>query len=115
MAPNVPALFDAHFGVPMAGAVLNPLNTRLDADIIALTLQHAEAKVLITDTEFSPVVKAALTQLEMKPYVIDIADPAVPNGERLGEIEYEAFLETGDPSPPAPTTSTLALSRDRWP
>ena len=108
MAPNVPALFDAHFGVPMAGAVLNPLNTRLDADIIAHTLQHAEAKVLITDTEFAPVVKAALTQLEIKPYVIDIADPAVPNGERLGEIEYEAFLETGDPS------LEWSLPEDEW-
>ena len=97
MAPNVPALFDAHFGVPMAGAVLNPLNTRLDAETIAHTLRHAEAKVLIADTEFAPVIEAALAQLENKPRIIDIADAALPDGKRLGEIEYERFLDTGDP------------------
>ena len=108
IAPNVPALFDAHFGVPMAGAVLNPLNTRLDADTIAHTLRHSEAKVLITDTELAPTVETALTQLEHRPYVIDIADPALPDGERLGEIEYEAFLETGDP------TFEWQLPADEW-
>lgn len=97
MAPNVPALFDAHFGVPMAGAVLNPLNTRLDATTIAQTLRHSEAKVLLTDTAFAPVIEAAVAQLDDKPLVIDIADPAVPDGKRLGEYEYEAFLESGDP------------------
>jgi fatty-acyl-CoA synthase len=97
MAPNIPEAFEAHFGVPMAGAVLNALNIRLDAETIAFILRHGEAKVLITDTEFSPVIREALTQLEEKPVVIDIADAAGPGGERLGELDYEAFLATGDP------------------
>jgi fatty-acyl-CoA synthase len=96
MAPNVPEAFEAHFGVPMAGAVLNMLNIRLDADTIAFILKHGEAKVLLTDGEFAPVIKQALALLDNKPLVIDIADPAAP-GERLGEIDYEAFLADGDP------------------
>ncbi|MBV9551577.1 MAG: acyl-CoA synthetase [Alphaproteobacteria bacterium] len=96
MAPNVPAAFEATFGVPMAGAVLNALNIRLDSDTIAFILKHGEAKVLLTDGEFAPVVKAALAQLDNKPLVIDIADPLGP-GERLGETDYEAFLAGGDP------------------
>jgi fatty-acyl-CoA synthase len=97
MAPNIPEAFEAHFGVPMAGAVLNALNIRLDAATIAFILQHGEAKALLTDTEFAPVVAEALTQLEKKPLVIDIADAQGPGGERLGEIDYEAFLATGEP------------------
>jgi fatty-acyl-CoA synthase len=97
MAPNVPEAFEAHFGVPMAGAVLNALNIRLDADTIAFILRHGEAKVLLTDTEFSPVVKEALARLDAKPVVIDIADVAGPGGDRLSEMDYEAFLATGDP------------------
>jgi fatty-acyl-CoA synthase len=97
MAPNIPEAFEAHFGVPMAGAVLNALNIRLDPDTIAFILRHGEAKVLITDTEFAPVVKAALAQLDQKPAVIDIADASGPGGERLGERDYEAFLATGNP------------------
>src|SRR6266851_8637524 len=89
MAPNIPEAFEAHFGVPMAGAVLNALNIRLDPDTIAFILRHGEAKVLITDTEFSPVVKEALTRLDEKPVVIDIADAAGPGGDRLGETDYE--------------------------
>jgi fatty-acyl-CoA synthase len=98
MAPNVPEAFEAHFGVPMAGAVLNALNYRLDAATIAFILEHGGAKVLITDTEFSPVIGPALALLDKKPLVIDIADPAGPGGSRLGEIDYEAFLATGDPN-----------------
>src|SRR5207237_3693919 len=98
MAPNVPAIFEAHFGVPMAGAVLNALNIRLDADTIAFILKHGEAKVLITDGEFAPVIKQALAQLNNKPLVIDIADPLGPDGERLGELDYEALLAAGDPN-----------------
>src|SRR6266700_2936130 len=97
MAPNVPEAFEAHFGVPMAGAVLNALNIRLDAETIAFILGHGEAKVLITDTEFSPTIGAALALLDKKPLVIDIADPQGPGGERLGAIDYEAFLAEGDP------------------
>src|ERR1700749_253362 len=97
MAPNIPEAFEAHFGVPMAGAVLNALNVRLDPDTIAFILRHGEAKVLITDTEFAPVVGKALALLEEKPIIIDIADAGGPGGERLGETDYEAFLATGDP------------------
>ncbi|MBV9687315.1 MAG: AMP-binding protein, partial [Alphaproteobacteria bacterium] len=100
MAPNIPEAFEAHFGVPMAGAVLNALNIRLDPDTIAFILRHGEAKVLIADTEFAPVIKEALARLEYKPVVIDIADAMGPGGERLGEMDYEAFLRTGDPTFP---------------
>ncbi len=96
VAPNLPEAFEATYGVPMAGAVLNALNIRLDADLIAFILKHGDAKVLLTDGEFAPVVKAALAQLEQKPLVIDIADPLAP-GERLGAVDYEAFLAGGDP------------------
>ena len=97
MAPNTPEALEAHFGVPMAGAVLNALNIRLDAETIAFILRHGEAKVLITDTEVSPVIKEALARLDTKPVVIDIADAQGPGGERLGEVDYEAFLASGDP------------------
>jgi fatty-acyl-CoA synthase len=97
MAPNLPEAFEAHFGVPMAGAVLNALNIRLDPETIAFILRHGEAKVLIADTEFSPVIREALAQLDEKPVTIDIADVAGPGGERLGELDYEAFLTSGDP------------------
>src|SRR6202045_892304 len=98
MAAKIPQGFEAHYGVPMAGAVLNALNIRLDPDTIAFILRHGEAKVLITDTEFAPVVAQALAQLERKPIVIDIADAMGPGGERLGEMDYEEFLATGDPA-----------------
>jgi fatty-acyl-CoA synthase len=98
MAPNIPEAFEAHFGIPMAGAVLNALNIRLDPATIAFILRHGEAKVLITDTEFAPVVAEALAQLEQKPIVIDIVDAMGPGGERLGEMNYEEFLTTGDPA-----------------
>ncbi len=98
MAPNIPEMFEAHFGVPMAGAVLNALNIRLDPETIAFILGHGEAKVLITDTEFAPVVKQALARLERKPLVVDIFDPAGPGGARLGNIDYEEFLAGGDPA-----------------
>jgi fatty-acyl-CoA synthase len=97
MAPNVPEAFEAHFGVPMAGAVLNALNIRLDADTIAFILKHGDAKVLITDTEFAPVIGPALAQLDRKPLVIDIADPLGPGGEELSGLNYEAFIADGDP------------------
>ena len=98
MLSNVPAMFEAHFGVPMTGAVLNTLNTRLDAEAIAFMLGHGEAKVLITDPEFAPIVSAALDRLEgPKPLVIDALDPEFPGTEQLGEIEYEAFIDGGDP------------------
>ncbi len=98
MLPNVPAMLDAHFGVPMIGAVLNAINTRLDADTIAYILLHGEAKVLITDREFAGVVGAALAKVKRKIVVIDNDDPLYTGpGERLGSIEYEAFLQEGSP------------------
>jgi fatty-acyl-CoA synthase len=97
MAANTPPLLEAHFGVPMAGAVLNALNTRLDSATVAFILDHGEAKVLITDREFSNIVAPALAQLKTKPLVIDIDDPLGAPGESLGEIDYESFLGSGDP------------------
>ncbi len=97
MAPNVPAHLEAHFGVAMAGAVLNTLNYRLDAGTIAHILDHAEAKVLITDREFSGVMSKALEGLARKPLVIDIDDPLGDNGPRLGGTTYEELLAEGDP------------------
>jgi fatty-acyl-CoA synthase len=97
MAPNVPEAFEATYGVPMAGAVLNALNIRLDAETIAFILMHGEAKVLLTDGEFAPVIKKALALLDKKPMVVDIVDPLAP-GERLGVMDYEEFLTGGDPN-----------------
>ncbi len=97
MAGNVPELFEAHFGVPMAGAVLNALNTRLDAAMIAFILDHGEAKVLITDREFAAVIEPALARVKQRPLVIDIDDELAPPGKLLGRMNYEQFLAEGDP------------------
>ncbi|GHC86804.1 acyl-CoA synthetase [Pseudorhodoferax aquiterrae] len=98
MLPNVPAMFEAHFGVPMAGAVLNTLNTRLDAEAIAFQLQHGEARVLLTDREFASVVGPALQRLGgQRPLVVEVEDDSAPGGARLGEIGYEQLLQRGDP------------------
>jgi len=96
IAANVPAMYEAHFGVPMTGAVLNTVNTRLDAETIAFILDHGEASVLLCDREFSAIARDALSRCKAKPLVIDIDDPAAGEGELFGEMEYEAFLETGD-------------------
>src|SRR5438132_9993378 len=97
MLANTPAMLEAHYGVPMTGAVLNTLNTRLDAAILAFSLDHAETKVLITDREFSKTVREALSLAKVKPMVIDYDDPEYSGaGERLGEIEYEDFVAQGD-------------------
>jgi fatty-acyl-CoA synthase len=100
MAPNVPALLEAHYGVPMAGAVLNALNYRLDARSIAFILEHGGAKIVITDREFSATMAEALALVAKPPVIIDIDDPLFEGGKRLGEMDYEAFLATGDPSAP---------------
>jgi fatty-acyl-CoA synthase len=95
---NTPPMLEAHYGVAMAGGVLNTINTRLDAAIIAFTLDHGDAKVLITDREYSRVVNQALGACKTKPLVIDYDDPEFTGpGDRLGEIEYEDFLRGGDP------------------
>jgi len=114
MAPNVPALLEAHYGVAMAGGVLNALNYRLDARSIAFILDHGGAKVLLTDREFSATIRAALGQVTRKPLVIDVDDPLGEGGERLGDMDYETFLATGDPAapwqPPADEWQALALN-----
>ena len=98
MLANTPEMYECNFGVPMTGGVLNTLNTRLDAEAIAFMLQHGEAKILITDREFSPTVKAALAKLKAKPEVIDVDDSGYPGpGERLGVKNYEDLLKEGDP------------------
>jgi fatty-acyl-CoA synthase len=110
MLPNIPEMFEAHFAVPMAGAVLNALNIRLDAATIAFILQHGEAKVLLTDREFSATIEAALAQIPeaQRPYVIDVIDDLAPQGKSLGSTDYETFLTTGDPSFP------MTLPDDEW-
>lgn len=96
MAPNVPEVFEAHFGVPMCGAVLNALNIRLDAEAIAFILQHGEAKVILVDREFSEVISKALKMIAHRPLVIDIDDPSYEGGELIGTMDYEAFIADGD-------------------
>ena len=102
MAPNVPALLEAHYAVPGIGAVLNALNYRLDAATIAFCLQHGRAKVLITDREFSPVVAQALKLLGRPILVIDIDDPLAASGELLGSIDYESWIAQGAADFPLP-------------
>jgi len=96
MGANTPETFEAHFGVPMAGAVLNALNVRLDAKAIAFILEHAETKVLFTDKEYSDTIKAVLEIMSNKPVVIDIDDPYFKGGELVGEKNYEEFIAQGD-------------------
>lgn len=97
MAPNLPEVFEAHFGVPATGAVLNALNIRLDAEAIAFILQHGEAKVVMVDREFSEVIQRAVRMMAQKPLVIDIDDPSYEGGELIGSLDYEAFIAEGDP------------------
>jgi fatty-acyl-CoA synthase len=115
MLANTPEMYEAHFGVPMCGAVLNTLNTRLDAEAIAFMLRHAEAKVLLTDREFSPTIGAALARLEDKPLVIDVLDPEYAgDGARLGALDYEGLLAEGDPEyawqPPRDEWDAISLN-----
>ena len=99
MLANTPPMLEAHFGVPMTGAVLHTINTRLDPAIIAFQLDHAGTKLLITDREFSPVIKAALELATVKPIVIDYDDPEFPQtGEALSTEDYEVFVAAGDPA-----------------
>jgi fatty-acyl-CoA synthase len=106
MAPNVPALLEAHYGVPMAGAVLNALNYRLDARSIAFILRHGQAKLLIADREFVPIVRVALEELGGQLPLVEIDDGA--GGASLGGTEYEAFLGEGDPE------AEWAVPADEW-
>ena len=100
MLPNVPAMLEVHYAVPALGAVLNTINTRLDADTVGYILEHCGARVFITDRVFAGVVGPALSRMKKKPYVIDVDDPLYTGpGERLGSLEYEAFLKGGDDVP----------------
>jgi fatty-acyl-CoA synthase len=96
MAPNVPALLEAHYGVPMAGAVLNALNYRLDARSIAFILAHGQAKLLIADREFAPIVREGLEELKAPIPLVEIDDGI--GGTSLGGTDYETFLAEGDPA-----------------
>jgi len=98
MLPNIPAMYEVHFGVPMCGAVLNTLNTRLDADTIAFMLKHGGAKVLITDREYSATMSKALVQMDSPPLVIDVDDSLYEGGIPLGKLSYEDLLAEGDPN-----------------
>ena len=108
MAGNTPEMLEAHNGVPLIGAVLNSLNIRLDASTLAFILEHGEAKVLITDKEFSPVIKAAIEKIKHPLLVIDIDDELAEDGELLGETDYESFIARA-PANEAPDRVT-----DEW-
>ena len=109
MLPNTPPMFEAHFGVPMLSAVLNTLNTRLDPAAIAFMLDHGEARVLITDREFSATIRAALALMTgPQPLVVNVDDPLAEGGELIGTLGYEAFLAQGDPH------FAWALPGDEW-
>src|SRR3954466_14632547 len=115
MLPNIPAMNELHFAVPMAGAVLNALNIRLDAASIAFQLDHGGAKIILVDPEFAGVITEAMTLMKgPKPFVIDVDDAAFEGGKRIGEIEYEAAVGQGDPAfvghRPADEWDAIALS-----
>ena len=100
IAPNTPAMLEAHFGVPLSGAVLNAINCRLDAEGIAFILRHGESKLLLVDREFAPVVARAIAGLDKPPRIIDIDDVLAPPCEPVGDTDYESFLAGGDPAFP---------------
>ncbi len=111
LLPNTPPMVEAHFGVPMTGAVLNTINTRLDAQTVAFILDHGEASTLLVDSEFAPVARKALElrQSTTPIKVIDVADPVYQGpAESVGDIEYEAFIAGGDPE------YAWKLPQDEW-
>jgi fatty-acyl-CoA synthase len=108
MAPNIPEMLEAHYAVPMLGAVLCSINIRLDAAAVAFILQHSEAKIVLVDREFGAVVTRALAQVGRKISVVDIDDASAAGGERVGSAEYEAFIAAGDPAFP------VRLPDDEW-
>jgi fatty-acyl-CoA synthase len=108
LCPNVPALLEAHYAVPMLGAVLNAINVRLDGPSVGFILDHGEAKVLIADTELADTARQALDRAEGAPLVVDFDDPEGPGGTRLGSLEYEVLLAEGDPA------FAWALPEDEW-
>ena len=114
MAPNTPAMVEAHFGVPMAGAVLCALNIRLDPAAIAFMLEHGEARAVLVDREFAPVMAAAVALMAAPPLIIDVLDTLAPPHPPTGSVDYEAFLLEGDPThdwtPPGDEWDAIALN-----
>jgi fatty-acyl-CoA synthase len=114
MAPNIPEMYEAHFGVPMTGAVLNSLNTRLDAAMLAFILDHSETKVLLVDREYHRVMTEALAIAKVQPLVVDIDDPACDDRAQIGDTTWEEFIATGDPdyawSYPADEWNAISLN-----
>ena len=112
IAANTPELFEAHYSIPMTGGVINTINTRLDAETIAYILDHSDAKLLITDTQFSPTMKKALKIYGKNIPIIDIHDDQAVfkdgEGEQIGEMTYEEFLNTGDDN------YNWSLPEDEW-
>jgi len=97
MLPNIPAMVEAHFAIPMSGAVLNALNIRLDAESIAFMLQHGEAKYILVDREFSAIIAKAILHIEHPPKIINVEDSLYDGpGENIGGLDYESFLKSGD-------------------
>ena len=109
---NTPEIYEAHYGIPMIGAIINTINIRLDVDTISYILEHGEAKVVITDNELSPTMKEVLNKIKTKPLVIDIDDELANHpesaGENLGSLNYEEFLKTGDEN------FKWSLPEDEW-
>jgi fatty-acyl-CoA synthase len=108
MLPNIPEMLECHFGVPMLGAVLNALNVRLDAKTVAFMLEHGEAKVVIADREFGEVIREAVSLLDNPPQLIDVDDPEFGGGSAVSDLDYEAFLNKGDPA------FSWQLPADEW-
>ncbi|WP_207460460.1 acyl-CoA synthetase [Azospirillum sp. SYSU D00513] len=108
MLANTPAMLEAHFGVPGSGAVLNSINTRLDPASVAYILEHAESRVLLLDRGFAEVARAALGLTGARPRIVWVDDPAAQGSEPLGNLEYEAFLATGDADRP------FTMPEDEW-
>jgi len=114
IAPNTPEMFEAHYGVPMAGAVLNTINIRLEVETIAYILEHSDSRAVLVDTAFSEVVREALKSLNRKLLVVDINDEFGPGGTSIGDVEYETLLTEGDADyawqPPTDEWQALALN-----
>src|SRR5580658_3794799 len=108
LAPNIPEMLEAHNAVPALGAVLCPINTRLDAGTVGFILRHSAARAVLIDRELSPVMRRALSEVEADPLVIDIDDPLAVGGERIGAVDYESFIAEGDPG------FALAMPDDEW-
>ena len=98
MLANTPEMYECHFGVPMAGAVLNTINTRLDFDTVSFMLEHAEAKVIIADREFGDTIRKAVSLLSRPYLLIDVNDPEHPIADPVGGVMYEDLLALGDPA-----------------